>query len=129
MRLGISSVHGIGVFAIRLIPRGTNIFANDLLPLRWIESEALAKEDLSPAEARLYHDFGVEKDGWIVCPTSFNYLTPGWYLNEPAPDARANVTADAELNFIARRDIQQGEELTILYAELSGAVPPHDPAD
>lgn len=119
MRLGVSGVYGIGVFAIRAIARGTMIFANDQLPVAWIDKAALARAAPSAEEARLYHDFGINKGDRIGCPVNFNYLTPSWYLNAPPPGAEANVTTDAELNFRARRDIAQGEELWIDYAEFS----------
>ena len=35
VRLGASAIHGIGVIAIRHIPKGTNIFANDRVELVW----------------------------------------------------------------------------------------------
>ena len=42
VRLGLSALHGIGVFAIRPIPAGTDIFANDRVPLVWVSKAALA---------------------------------------------------------------------------------------
>lgn len=119
VRLGISAVDGIGVFALCPIPRGTLIFANDVLPVRWVEQEALDGAELSPAQARLYHDFGVRRGDRIGCPLNFNYLTPSWYLNEPAAGTAASIATDADLNFFACRDIEQGEELTIEYAQFS----------
>ena len=122
VRLGVSAVHGIGVFAIRPIARGTRIFANDRMPVTWVEKDALERAGPSAAEARLYHDFGINQGRRIGCPVNFNYLTPSWYLNAPPPGAEANVTSDAELNFLARRDIAEGEELWIDYAEFSEPV-------
>lgn len=115
----MSDVHGIGVFAIRPIPRGTKIFANDRLPVTWVEKAALERADLSAAQALLYRDFGVNEEDRIGCPANFNYLTPSWYLNEPPAGMEASVTADAELNFFACRDIEEGEELTIVYSGFS----------
>jgi SET domain len=123
VRLGLSEVHGIGAFAIRPIPEGTNIFANDGVPLVWVDRADLDRAGLSPAQRRLYEDFGIKCDGKIGCPANFNNLTPGWYLNEPPPGASANVRTDARLNFFACRDIAEGEELTIDYAGFS------DPAE
>jgi hypothetical protein len=119
VRLGVSAVHGIGVFASCPIPRGTRIFANDILPVRWVEQAALDRAGLSVAQARLYRDFGVRRGGRIGCPLNFNYLTPSWYLNEPPAGVAASVATDADLNFRAARDIEEGEELTIDYAAFS----------
>jgi uncharacterized protein len=119
VRLGLSAVHGIGVFAIRPIPAGTDIFANDGVPLVWVSKAELEQSGLTEAERALYHDFGINRGGMIGCPANFHNLTPGWYLNEPAPGAAANVRSTDRLAFIARRDIAEGEELSIDYESFS----------
>jgi SET domain-containing protein len=119
VRLGLSAIHGIGVFAIRPIPAGTDIFASDSVPLVWVEEAELDRSGPSEAERSLYHDFGIRRGTRIGCPADFNNLTPGWYLNEPPPGGRANVVADARFAFTARRDSAEGEELTIDYEGFS----------
>ena len=119
VRLGLSAVHGIGVFAIRPIPAGTDIFANDLVPLVWVSRETLEKGDLSEAERAFYHDFGIRRGEEIGCPTNFHNLTPGWYLNAPSPGQAANVRSDPGLAFIAGRDIEAGEELLVDYSDFN----------
>ena len=123
VRLGLSSVHGIGVFAIRPIPAGTDIFANDRLPLVWVSKAELDRAGLSEAEQAFYRDFGINRGDRIGCPANFHNLTPGWYLNEPAPGEEANVRSTNRLSFIARRDIAAGEELSIDYSEFSEQEP------
>jgi hypothetical protein len=119
VRLGLSPVHGIGVFAIRPIPKGTDIFANDAVPLVWVSKAELGRAELTSAERALYHDFGINRGDRIGCPANFHNLTPGWYLNQPAAGARANVRSTGRLGFIAARDIAEGEELTIDYGSFS----------
>ena len=121
VRLGVSAIEGIGVFAIRDIPKGTDIFANDRVPLTWVGRAELDGAGLSEAERALYHDFGIRRGEEIGCPANFNNLTPGWYLNEPPAGEAANVAADARFAFTARRDIEEGEELTIDYSGFSDA--------
>lgn len=118
-RLGISAVHGIGVFAIQPIPAGTDLFANDTVEMVWVDRAAVENGGLSEAERRFYHDFGVARGDKVGCPVNFHNLTPGWYLNEPAEGEEANVAVDEDLTFTARRDIAEGEELTVRYAEFS----------
>jgi hypothetical protein len=119
VRLGLSAIDGIGVFAIRPIPEGTDIFANDRAPLVWVSRAELDEAKLSAAERALYHDFGIRRGDRIGCPADFHHLTPGWYLNEPAPGASANVRCQGDLAFLAARDIAEGEELTIDYSSFS----------
>lgn len=119
VRLGLSPRHGIGVFAIRPIPAGTHLFANDTVELVWVDRSTLDAAGLTAAERRLYEDFGISRGDRIGCPVNFDNLTPGWYLNEPGPGEAPNVRVDAELNFFARRDIADGEELTVRYADFS----------
>ena len=117
VRLGLSAVHGIGVIAIKPIPAGTDIFANDRVEMVWVERSALAA--LLPAERQLYHDFGIARGALIGCPVNFHNLTPGWYCNEPAEGEEPNVTVGDAFAFRARRDIAAGEELTVRYTEFS----------
>ena len=119
VRLGLSPIHGIGVFAIRPIASGTDIFANDAVPLVWVSEAELEQAEPSPAERALYHDFGIRRGEKIGCPANFNNLTPGWYLNQPPPGASPNVAADSRFAFTACRDIAEGEELTIDYSGFS----------
>ena len=119
VRLGLSAIDGIGVFAIRPIPKGTDIFANDSVPLVWVSRTELDRAGLSEAERAFYDDFGIRRGDEIGCPANFNNLTPGWYLNEPPPGASANVSAGERFAFTACRDIEEGEELTIAYESFS----------
>ncbi len=118
-RLQPSEIHGIGVFAIRPIPKGTSIFARDRVEMVWVEKAKLEAAGLTPAEQALYDDFGVNKGDLIGCPVNFQNLTPGWYCNEPQAGEAPNVRVDHDLNFLALRDIAEGEELTILYSQFS----------
>ena len=124
VRLGVSSIDGIGVFAIRPIPEGTNIFPSDRLPISWVNLADLERAGLSAAEARFYRDFGIKQGNRIGCPQSFGNLTPSWYLNEPPAGTEPNVRAAADFSLFAARDIEEGEELLILYASFSE--PPGD---
>ena len=119
VRLGPSPLHGIGVFAIRPIPAGTGIFDSDQVPLVWIDRGALEAADLSAAQSAFYRDFAIVRGDRLGCPVDFNNLTPGWYLNQPGPGQSANVTSDSDACFTARRDISEGEELTILYSDFN----------
>lgn len=119
VRLGVSRVHGIGVFAIRPIPKGTDIFANDKVRLVWVDKAELDRAGLDEEQKRLYEDFGIRRGDRLGCPVNFNNLTPGWYLNEPGEGEQASVTVESDLSFRAARDIDAGEELKVRYSEFS----------
>jgi len=114
-RLMLSPIHGVGVFAIRDIPKGTNIFADDHSKMVWIDKQRL--KDLDPEMKRLYEDFAVRKGQKYGCPDSFNNLTPAWYLNESKEHPNVQCTSDYE--FLTLQDIKKGEELTVDYSTYS----------
>jgi len=114
-RLKPSPIHGVGVFAIRDIPKETNVFGNDDNGMVWIDKDAL--NNIDPELTRLYADFCVVKDNKYGCPKNFNMLTTGWYLNNSKDNP--NVRCTESYDFIALRDIKKGEELTVDYSTYS----------
>lgn len=113
-RLQPSRIHGVGVFAIKDIPKGTYIFPDDNEKLVWIHKRMF--ENLEPEQRKLYEDFCIIRGDLYGCPRSFNKLTPAWYFNE---SSKPNVAADKAYRFYALRDIKKGEELTVDYASYS----------
>jgi len=109
-RLKRSDIDGVGVFAIRAIPKGTYIFPGDDEDVVWIPKHRLA--GLSAEERKLYDDFCIIRGELYGCPRSFNKLTPPWYLNE---STAPNVATDRNFRFFAKRRIKKGEELTVDY--------------
>jgi len=118
-RLGVSTRHGVGVFAIAPIPRGTDVFASDEGEIIWVQAaEADALPDGSE-QKRLYRDFAVRRGSVLGCPVNFNMLSVGWYVNEPLAGEQANLSVADDLAMVAVRDIAAGEELTVTYATFS----------
>jgi hypothetical protein len=115
VRLKPSPIHGVGVFAICDIPKGTKIFSNDDSEMTWINKADIGNIDSELK--RLYDDFCVLKDGNLGCPKNFNMLTVGWYLNNSKDNP--NVRCIDNYDFIALRDIKKGEELIVDYSTYS----------
>lgn len=113
-RLRPSRIHGVGVFAIRRIPKGTYVFPDDDDELMWIRKSELA--DLTAEDRKLYEDFCIIRGDLYGCPRSFNRLTPAWYFNE---SSAPNMGVDETYRFYALRDIEKDEELTVDYASYS----------
>lgn len=119
VRLGVSQIHGIGVFAQQSVPAGTDLFANDPNEICWVSSERLAHAELSSEQADLYQAFAIRRPGELGCPANFNLLTVGWYLNEPAAGEEPNTCMAKGYRIVTARNVEQGEELTISYADFN----------
>jgi SET domain-containing protein len=113
-RLKPSKIHGVGVFAIRDIRKGTDVFPHDDQPVIWIDKKWI--ERLSTPLKRFYDDFCIVKGDKYGCPKHFDTLTNSWYLNHSDDP---NVAADENYRFYALRDIKTGEELTADYRAYS----------
>jgi hypothetical protein len=115
VRLRPSKIHdgGVGVFAIRPIPKGANVFSGESEKLVWTADTKLPKR---ASLKKLYTDFGVLRGSKYATPVNFNSIGPGWYLNS---SDKPNVRCDENFDFIALRKIRTGEELTANYADYS----------
>jgi len=116
-RLKCYRISGIGVEAIQDIPKDAYIFDPDddeLISVKVADIE----EKFLPGDPirKLYEDFCVRDGNVYQCPTSFNALTPSWFLNH---SETPNVAADLSLRFYALREIKAGEELTVDYRTYS----------
>jgi len=115
-RLGVSSIHGVGVFAICDIEKGTSLFEYDNTEMVWIDAKET--NGISDKLKKMYEDFCVLKDDGTKygCPKNFNQLTMAWYMNH---SDTPNVEIDENYDFRTSRDIKDGEELTINYNAFS----------
>jgi SET domain-containing protein len=109
-RIGRSRTHGVGVLAIRDIPRGTLVFRGESERIVWVSRAAV--RGLPAAIRSLYEDFGMVSGNWLAVPPSLNMLSVGWYVNH---SDRPNVEADEDGRFRTLRRIRKGEELTADY--------------
>ncbi len=109
-RIGTSRLHGVGVRAIRDIPRGTLVFRGESERVTWVSRAAVRR--LPTAIRALYEDFGMVSGDQIGVPPSLNRLSVGWYVNH---SDRPNVEAGDDGRFRALRRIRKGEELLADY--------------
>jgi SET domain-containing protein len=110
-RLAPSKVHGVGVFAIRDLPKGTKVFA-DLMPqlysLRYENFEKLNKE---------VREIILERFPTVVVGSRFGYPDTRVmaYMNHsdtPNYDPQLDLTIE---------DIKAGDEITEDYTQIPGA--------
>lgn len=114
-RLGITK-HGVGVVAIRTIPKGVDPFKRcdpfgDVLEIPEAEFEAAD----APEEAKeLVRDFCTLQDGKYFVPNyGIDAIDKSYFLNHSKKPNM--VTTDKGETFVAARAIKKGEELTANY--------------
>jgi hypothetical protein len=101
----------VGVFAIANIKSGDRPFRGENEEIIWLDKKSIAEEHMSRSAREFYAEFSLKRTGRLGCPTSFNRLTPAWYLRRAKAGAKANVRPDRYYEFYAMRNIALGEEL------------------
>lgn len=102
-----SSIAGVGVYITHPVFKGTYLalFWDD--SLRRIPYADLDKNTQLKAFALLY---GIERERYVCVPHNFSHMEIGWYLNHSE-----TPNAIHDTRWIAARDIEAGEEITIDY--------------
>jgi SET domain-containing protein len=115
-RLEPSPIHGVGVFAIKNIKKGTLVFSGDSDEIRWVDAKDVPKRK----HLREFYDkFAIVKNGKngrprrYGCPRNFHRLTMSWYLNDAREGEKPNIRCDENYDFWTDRNIKKGEELTV----------------
>jgi SET domain-containing protein len=121
-RIGLSSIHGVGVIAIRNIPVGTLVFRGESERIVWVSRARLRR--LPKAIRDLYEDFAALSGAWLGVPPSLNRLSVGWYVNHAD---RPNLGAGDDGRFRSLRRIRKGEELTADYRTFADEPLPFTP--
>ena len=115
-RLKPSKNHGIGIFAIRDIAKGTKLFSG--VPKNTWQKLNISDFKNSDAEIKkMIDDFAVvEKNGEVYLPTcGLEGMNMSFYLNySKTPNVR---TVDGGQHFAAVKKIKKGEELATAYSD------------
>lgn len=115
-RLKISKIDGIGVFAIRDIPKNTNPFYG-CIKHKWYNLKLSELRGLDPEVMKMVYDFyAFEDDETIVIPScGFNGMDISFFLNQSKkPNVRL---VDDGPNFITTKNIKKDEELSVSYSD------------
>jgi len=111
-----SPLHGIGVFAIRPIPKGTkNIFSEGMG--EWIQVSKQEVESLPESSKDLIENHCLfDEDHYFIPEYGFKLVDLVIYLNHSEiPNVRSLNEGE---QFEALRDIQEGEELLVDYGTI-----------
>ena len=125
-RIQRSPIHGVGVFAVRPIPKGTNPFVTyanvDVVAIP--EKEIMENKKISDAVKEMVRAFYVIQNGMIYCDArSFNEINITYFLNHSDAPNLDVKEMDDESKFSANMDIAAGEELTADYSRYSDSYP------
>ena len=111
-RLGISPVHGIGVFAIRDIPKGTK----PLSSLLKIKEFSFSKKEINKLHASVKKEVRMfcyyDKDEYLVPSIGLNSMNMAFYMNH---SKTPNVEFQKNNDIVALRKIKANEELFFDY--------------
>jgi SET domain-containing protein len=114
-----STRHGIGVFAIRSIPKGIDPLISRLkyreLRLSHEQVETLPRAIQKTLTMFCYYD----EKGFLVPSTGLNIVEMAIYLNH---DKQPNLRMQADGSFRSLKSIRKGDELTMDYDHSFGAV-------
>jgi SET domain-containing protein len=116
-RIGVSKIHGVGVLAIRHIPKGVRVLESPL-PTRDVRiSEAQLRT--APAGVRRLVDAFCEHEsgGYLLPRSGFNAFSLYQYVNH---SKEPNVKLVSPGHYVTRRSIAAGEELTLDYDRAFG---------
>jgi SET domain-containing protein len=113
-RLKPSKIEGVGIFAVRDIPKGINPFFGNKKQ-KWLkfdmkELKGLKKELLPFVDSF----FVIHKDNSVwISECALNGMDISYYLND-SKTPNIKTTDDGE-NFVTLRKIKKGEELQVAY--------------
>lgn len=111
-QLGISDIHGVGVFAIRAIPKGVNPFKGGR-PYREISFSKKELPSLPYRVRRLIDRFCYSENGTFLIPEfGLNAMDIAFYVNH---SRNPNVSFVKNGYLKTKRAVAAGEELTMNY--------------
>lgn len=120
-RLGVSKISGIGVIAIKDIPKGTNPFKS--LSDEKDKIVSLSRDDLKSLDknvTKIIGDFFGSNKGTVFDVLYYgpNHLNVSYYLNHSDnPNIDIVDGGNVYLDFMTNRIIKENEELTINYKQ------------
>lgn len=111
-RLQPSNVHGVGVFAIRDIPKDVDPF-NGCRKVKWFKiprREIMSNDKISDEVKKLAAELYAIKDGFLYFPShSLNDVNISYFINH-SDSPNLEVVREGE-DFITKRYVEKGEEL------------------
>ncbi len=115
-RLRPSGSHGVGVFAVRDIPAGTDPFPG-AFDGEYVELSDEDLKEIPDGVVAMIKAYCVFEDGvWLVPETGLNKIDVSFFLNH---SKNPNVRTHDGATFFTTRNISNGEELLVDYDSYS----------
>jgi len=112
-RLQPSGKHGVGVFAIKDIPKGVNPFETEDHE-KTVEITTQELKGIDREVKKMVEDFSFFKDGiYYLGEYSLNGMNISYFLNTSKTPNMKSLNGGED--FITAREIKKGEELTVDY--------------
>lgn len=116
-RIGVSKIHGVGVIAIKDIPKGINPM-QEMKPCKFVVVKGHDMKKAFIAAPKAVKDLVVamcpertKEDEWDCPANGLNSIGVAWYLNHSKKPNMKEHDGD----FYSIRKIKAGEELTVDY--------------
>lgn len=111
-RLGVSSIHGVGIFAIKDIPKGTDPFADSYMGDEFCLVNKKKLSDIPEELTKMIEDYWpTNGNSRAILPVYPNALVWTNYLNYTQDDDKVNIHLNDNGQWETTKDIKKGEEL------------------
>ena len=111
-KMAASDIHGVGVFAIRVIPKGAYPFKGRK-PYKEVRVSRKELQSVPYAVRRLIDTFCLTENGTILIPElGLNAMDMPFYINH---SKRPNLCIEENGSIKTKRSVLAGEELTMDY--------------
>lgn len=110
--LRASKIHGVGVFALSKIKKGSVLPLFEKGDSRFLQMNQIKDSGIP---RKILYKYSIKFPDGYSTPKSFNRMSVGWYLNH---SEKPNACNDAKYNFTAISDIKKDEEIVIDYDQL-----------
>jgi SET domain-containing protein len=117
-RIECSKIHGVGVVAIKDIPKGTNPYKRSSTAHKDVGISDKYIEKLKPEVKKMVHDFFQKEDDgkWYLPQAGLNSIDVSFYMNHSdKPNIKVTDAKERFVTFRAAHNIKKGDELTINY--------------
>ncbi|CAN5493871.1 hypothetical protein BH10BAC5_BH10BAC5_18140 [soil metagenome] len=111
-QLKVSTIHGVGVFALTKFKKGESLELFEKEDYRFIKSEDIKRDKIN---LTLIENYTIPDNDGYHAPKNFSCMSVGWFLNHSDDP---NATFDENYDYFALKNILPNEEITINYDDL-----------